>query len=824
MGVGSDNGRISETDALDWAGRVGRYFHARGWQPFDFQRRTWRAMEAGKSGIVHAPTGVGKTLAVWLGALGVLERMAASGQGLRVLWVTPLRALAADTARALQEAVDGMDLPYDVALRTGDTPARQRRKLKSRLPTCLVTTPESLSLFLSYPETRERFKGLQVVVVDEWHELIGGKRGVQTELALARLRAWRGGALRICGVSATVGDRAAAMEALLGPGGDGVWIDSDLRKELVIETLVPEQMERFPWSGHLGLRQTGEVIEALAAAKSSLVFTNTRAQAENWFHAIRQACPHWENEIALHHGSLDKAARREVEAAIAAGKLRAVVATSSLDLGVDFPPVDQVIQIGGPKGIARLRQRAGRSGHQPGLPSRLVCVPTHALELMEFAAAREAMAAGWIERRQLLLQPMDVLVQHLVTVALGGGFNAMRMYDEVRSTAAFAGLSEAAWEWALRFVVDGGRALGAYPQFRKVRVRPDDGWHYMEEGPAARLHRSQIGTITGNAAVEVRMAGGRRLGTVEEWFATRLAPGACFLFAGRMLELVRHRDLTMWVRPARPRASLDVPSWQGGRMPLSSELASAALGLLGQSADRSPHAEMRALGPLLATQRACSRIPGADFLLVERTRTREGVHLFFFPFAGRLAHEGMAALVAHRLARLRPATIQITVDDYGFALQSRQGMEIDERECRGLFSPENLAADIEQCLNTTEMARHHFRETARIAGLALQAGPAAAKSRRALQASSTLIFDTLAAYEPDHLLLEQARREILDSQLEISRLESCLRDLSARPIHLVETPHLSPFAFPLWAGRLAARLSTEDWQSRLSAMLARLEA
>jgi ATP-dependent Lhr-like helicase len=490
---------------------VREWFGHHGWTPFPFQEEVWRAYLKGESGLVHAATGTGKTYAAWLGP--VIEWLsdypakarprAAVPPPLRVLWVTPLRALAGDTEAALRAPVEDFGLPWTVESRTGDTSARIRARQRERLPTALVTTPESLSLLLTRDDAATLFDHLELVVVDEWHELLASKRGVQTELALARLRRFRPG-LRTLGLSATLGNLDAARDALLGSdeGGrprPGRIMRGLVPKALEVDALIPATMERFPWSGQIGLRLLPEVVQAIEEGESALVFTNTRATAEIWYQALLEARPDWAGIMALHHGSLDRSAREWVEDGLREGKLRCVVCTSTLDLGVDFTPVDRVLQVGSPKAIGRLIQRAGRSGHQPGAVSRLTCVPTNALELVDVAAARDALAEGRIEARRPVERPLDLLAQHAVTVALGGGFTADELYQEVRTTYAYRELTPAEWAWVLEFITYGGTALRAYPEFSKVVVQ--DGRYVVTSRMVAMSQRLSIGTIVSEAAM-----------------------------------------------------------------------------------------------------------------------------------------------------------------------------------------------------------------------------------------------------------------------------------------------------------------------------------
>ncbi|HEX5725763.1 MAG TPA: ligase-associated DNA damage response DEXH box helicase [Longimicrobiaceae bacterium] len=808
--------------------RVEAWFAARGWRPFAFQREVWRAYLRGESGLIHAATGTGKTYAAWIGPL--LEwlrapRSAARGASpLRVLWITPLRALAADTEAALRAPLEALDLPWTLESRTGDTSAAVRSRQRTRLPTALVTTPESLALLLSRADARELFSDLRAVVVDEWHELMGTKRGVQTELALARLRRWQP-ALRTWGVSATLGNLEEAKETLLGVGAaaaQGRVVHGVLPKEVVVDALIPPVIERFPWAGHLGTQMLPQVVEAIEEGETTIVFTNTRSQTEIWYQAILQARPDWAGRMALHHGSLDRKTRDWVEDGLRSGLLRCVVATSSLDLGVDFSPVDRVLQVGSPKGVARLLQRAGRSGHRPGAVSRVTCVPTLVLELIEVAAARDGVEAGAIESRLPVERPLDLLAQHLVTVALGGGFRPDALRDEVRSTHAYAGLLDDEWQWVLDFVIRGGPALTAYPEFRRVE-RGDDGVYAVADAQVARRHRMAIGTIVSDAAIAVQYLGGARLGTVEESFIARLRPGDRFVFSGKPLEFVRVRDMVAWVRRARGGQGY-IPRWMGSRLPLSGELAAALRARLEEASRglfRGP--EMEAVRPILEIQARWSRIPRADELLVERVKTREGHHLFVFPFEGRLVHEGLAALLAYRISRHRPISFTFSMNDWGLELLSPDEAPLEEALAAGLLRPEKLFDDVPASLNATEMARRQFREIARVAGLVFPGYPHAGKSARQLQASSGLFFDVFSRYDPGNLLVSQAHREVLERQLESSRLGRTLERLTAARVVVTEPGRTPPLAFPLLVDRTREAVSSESIGDRVRRMQLRLE-
>ena len=743
-----------------------------------------------------------------------------------------MRALAADTLGALQLALnavqaDGLFKPWTLGARSGDTAASERSAQNKRLPTVLVTTPESLSVMLSRADAREALGSVKMVVVDEWHELMGNKRGVQVQLALARLRRWNP-ELLTWGMSATLGNLQEAMQTLLGNGG-GTLVQGQVPKKLIIDSLLPAHVERFPWGGHLGLSMLPQVIDEIAGSTTTLVFTNTRSQAEIWYQALLQARPDWAGVIALHHGSLDRSVREWVEVGLKNGELRAVVCTSSLDLGVDFLPVERVLQIGSPKGVARLLQRAGRSGHAPGRPSRITLVPTHSIEMVEGAAARAAIAAGQIEGRSTPEQSLDVLVQHLVTVALGGGFVPDELYEEVRSTAAYADLSRENWEWCLSFVGQGGPSLSAYPDYR--RAAPDDaGVWRVPDARLARRHRVNIGTIVSDASMAVQYLKGAKIGSVEESFVARLKPGDCFMFGGRMLELVRIHDMTAWVRRSTGKRAA-VPRWSGGRMPLSTTLADSMVQQLALAADgvyASP--ELQCVRPLLELQQQWSALPTPQTLLAEVLQTREGTHLFVYPFAGRHVHLGLANLIAWRVAQRAPLTFSMAVNDYGFELLCAS--EIDwstllsqvlGANVTGHDGASSLLEEVLASLNASELAQRRFREIARVSGLIFQGYPGEKRSHKQLQASSSLFYEVFRKYDPANRLLLQSEQELLAQELEIGRLRSSLERMNTQQLVLKLLVRPTPFSFPLMVERFREQLSSESVADRIARMVQQLE-
>jgi len=796
------------------------WFDSLGWDTFDFQAEVWDAFGAGESGLIHSATGSGKTMAAWGGPLkSILED---GRPGLKVLWITPLRALASDTADSLNAPLEWLGADWRVQMRTGDTSSGERTKQKKHVAPALITTPESLMLMLSQPGVRERFGMLTAVVVDEWHELMGTKRGTQTELALSHLRTICP-AMRTWGVSATLGNIVEAAETLVGVGKPYRVVRGLSEKHVVIESLLPDRIDRFPWAGHFGTQMTARVASLIEAANSTIVFTNTRAMAEIWYQNLLGLKPEWVAKIGLHHGSLDREVRDQVEQGLKTGRLRAVVATSSLDLGVDFSPVDRVIQVGSPKGVARLLQRAGRSGHQPGQSSHIVCVPTHALELVDMASAREAAIAGKIESRPPIRNPLDVLAQHLISIAAGDGFRPDDLRSEISGTVAYRSLTDVDWRWTLDFVSIGGSSLRAYPEFRRV-IPGDDGVWRVTDPEIAQRHRLGIGTITSDAAINVRLQSGGVLGSVEESFVARLNKGDRFVFAGQPLEFVRVKDMTAIVARAKSFQGL-VPRWGGGRLPLSSELAYAIRTNLDRASNGELDSdELRFVAPILELQAKWSALPKLDEVLVESFADAEGHHLFFYPFEGRLVHEGLAALFAYRFSQLLPITFTIACDDYGFELLSLDPAPLDVAMKHQLFSANNLAHDIPASLNAVEMARRQFREIARVAGLVFSGYPGANKSAKQVQATSGLFFDVFSRYDPDNLLFQQSFREVLERQLEESRLAAALERISNSRILVTEPPRATPMSFPILVDRLRDTVTSESLADRVGRITAELQA
>lgn len=814
------------------------WFLRRSWSAFPFQLETWDAIVAGKNGLLHAPTGSGKTYAVWLGALQAL-----TGSGCKVLWITPLRALAKDITEAMTEAAVETGSGWTVGLRTGDTSAAEKQRQRTKLPDALVITPESVHVLLSTATGTELLSRLQLVVVDEWHELLGGKRGVQTELALARLRRLNP-SLRCWGISATIGNMDVACDVLFAP-----WTSASVESESSatssttapassttnvvritaptgeppeITTLLPDTVERFPWSGHLGTVLADAAHSIVTSSQTTLVFTNTRSQAEIWYQTFLDMWPDLLGTTALHHGSLDSSVRTWVEDAVHDGRLKAVFCTSSLDLGVDFAPVDSVIQVGSPKGTARFLQRAGRSGHRPGVRSRIAFLPTHSLEIVEGAAIRRAVETRRVESRQPIEKPIDVLIQWLVTIACGDGFTAAEMLADVRSTYAYQHLSDAEWLWCLDFITTGGASLGAYDDYHKVVLH--DGRYHVANGRLALRHRMNIGTISSDAALTVKIIKGSTLGTLEESFASRLEEGDAFWFAGQCLEFVDIKDMTVRVRRTH-RTDGIVPRWGGGRMPLSTELSDVLRDVLHDAAEgQFEGPEMQCVQPLFQLQDQLSRVPRRDEVLVEHFQSNDGYHVVFYPFEGRLVHEGLAALFALRISRIQPQTFTMAMNDYGLELLSDRPIPLEEVLERGLLSQTGLTDDILASANGALMARRRFRDIARISGLIFTGYPSKQKRPRHIQAGSDLFFDVFTTYDTNNLLLHQAFSETLTYQLEEERLRLALQRMSERRLVITEPPHFTPFSFPIVVDRLRERLGSERLEDRVRKIVAEMEA
>jgi ATP-dependent Lhr-like helicase len=805
--------------------KIGKdWFQGRGWSPFPFQTDAWQAYLDGESGLINAPTGSGKTYSLMMPILLEFIRehpkdyKKKKNNGLRAIWITPIRALSKEIELSANRVIDGLELPWKVGVRSGDTSLKERAKQREKPPELLITTPESLHLLIATKGYEEFFKDLRVVVADEWHELMGSKRGVQIELGLSRLKRIVP-KLKVWGISATIGNMDDALQALLGnyykEKGNTI-IKSDIRKQIIVESVMPDSLERMPWAGHLGIHLLQKVVDIVKQSTTTLIFTNTRSFAEIWYQKMLDKAPELSGLIAMHHGSISQEIRSWVEDQLHEGKLKAVVCTSSLDLGVDFRPVETVIQIGGPKGVARFLQRAGRSGHQPGAVSKIFFVPTHSLELMEAAAIREAIDRKVVEDRFPYIRSFDVLMQYLVTLAVSDGFDPDIILEEVRGTFSFSSITDDEWLWLLNFITTGGDSLQAYNEYRKVII--ENGIYKVENRAIAMRHRLSVGTIVGDSSMFVRMMSGKYLGTIEEYFISRLSPGDVFWFAGRNLELVRIKDMEAVVRKTNKKSGA-VPSWQGGRMPLSSQMSEMIRIKLAEVAEgKEKDVELKFLKPLFDLQRYRSHLPGKNEFLIEYFETTEGYHVLMYPFEGRFVHEGLAALMAYRIAQIQPITFSIAMNDYGFELLSDQPIPIEEAVETNILGIDNLSHDIQASINSIEMARRKFRDIAAISGLVFKGYPGKPVKDKHLQSSSQLFFNVFHDYEAHNLLLRQAYEEVMDFQLEEARLRKALDRIAHQKIVITNPDKPTPFSFPIMVDRLREKLTSEKLEDRIRRM------
>lgn len=803
------------------------WFKQQGWSVFPFQQEAWTKFQSGSNGIVNAPTGSGKTYSLLLPIMLEIHRrkeaFIQSGKktappGLQAIWITPIRALGKEIQQSAQRAAAGLDITIEAAIRTGDTSTKEKARLKKSPPDILITTPETLHLLLAQKDYPRYFRDVFAIVMDEWHELIGSKRGVQIELALSRMKSICQD-LRIWGISATIGNMDESLQVLLGnwyEEREHSIIRSDIKKQYIVESVFPDELETLPWSGHLGIRLLDKIIPILLKSESTLIFLNTRGQAEIWYQKLLEHSPDFAGVVAIHHGSMSKETRHWVEDALYDGRLKVVICTSSLDLGVDFRPVETIVQVGGPKGVSRFMQRAGRSGHQPGATSRIFFLPTHSLELIEAAALREATEKEMTEQRVPYVRSFDVLVQYLVTLAVSDGFRSQPTFEEVRSTFCFASISEEEWNWCLNFIVSGGNALKSYDEYHKVVF--EEGLYKVTSRGVALRHRLSIGTIVSDSMLKVKMQRGGFLGNIEEWFIARIKPGDSFWFAGRSLELIRIKDMSVQVRKSA-KESGPVPSWMGGRMPLSSQMSKMLRKKLNEAVEgSSEEPEIRFLQPLIQRQQATSIVPTEDQFLIECFESKDGYHAIFFPFEGRFVHEGIGALLAYRISLLQPITFSIAMNDYGFELLSDQPIPIQDAIDSNIFSTDHLMDDILASVNSVEMAKRRFRDIASISGLVFQGYPNKQKKERHLQASSQLFFDVFEDYENDNLLLRQAYDEVMDFQLEEARMRVALDRINRQEIVVTHPGKFTPFSFPIIVDRLREKLSSEKLSDRIKKM------
>lgn len=798
-------------------------------KPFKFQEEAWSYYAKGYSGLVNAPTGFGKTFSLFLAV--VIEGINLAEQKdkkkakdrLQLIWITPLRSLAKDIARAMREVLAELELDWYVGVRNGDTSQAEKLQQKKSMPEILLITPESLHLLLAQKGSSTLFESLKCIVADEWHELLGSKRGVLVELAISRIKglqkANKKQHLRVWGISATIGNIEEALDVIEpDTTAKRTIIKAKLNKKIIIKSILPDDIETLPWAGHLGLKLAYKLLPIIEKSKTTLIFINTRGQSEMWYQHLLNLEPELAGRIAIHHGSIDFELRNWIEDALHTGLLKAVIATSSLDLGVDFKPVDTVVQVGSPKGVARFLQRAGRSGHSPGETSTIYFLPTHALELVEAAAIKEAAKNNDIESREPVIMVFDTLIQYLVTLAIGDGFDDKIIYEEVKNTHAFKMLLPEEWDWMMQFITFGGDSLTAYQEFKKVSKDEEDGLWKVKSRQIAMRHRLHIGTIVSDAMLKVKFLSGGYIGMVEEYFVSKIKAGDSFTLAGRILEFVQIKDMTVIVRKSKQKKAMS-PSWLGGRLPLSSNLGTVLRKKYNEVLNKNhQEEELDVVYPLFLVQQERSHVPRNDELLIEMINNKEGFHLFAYPFEGRLVHEILAALVAYRLSKLIPITFSLAMNDYGFELLSDIEIPMDDAIAYEVFSPENLTEDISLSINSTEMARRKFRDIACISGLVFQGYPGKYVANKHLQSSAGLFFNVFSDYDKHNLLLRQAYDEVFYQQLEEPRLAAALHRIQQSTIVITHPKRFTPLSFPIKVDSLRANMSSEELEHRIERM------
>ena len=760
------------------------WFAGRGWHPHAHQLDMLAAARNGAHALLIAPTGGGKTLAGFLHSL--LDLAENGAEGLHTLYVSPLKALAVDVKRNLTIPISEMGLPIRVETRTGDTPQHKRQRQRLDPPHMLLTTPESLALLLSYPDAARYFRNLRTVVVDEIHAMADNKRGEQLALCLSRLHSLAPQCRRV-GLSATVA-WPEVLKAWLAPGADpnAVRLIEGLGGAEGRVSILTTKAE-MPWSGHSGVHALSEVYEELKRARNTIVFVNTRGLSEIVFQELWRL--NVENlPIALHHGSLSRENRRKVEAAMAAGKLRAVVATSSLDLGIDWAVVDLVIQMGAPKGVSRLIQRMGRSGHRLDTPSRAILVPGNRFEVLECRAALEAVYAQSLDGDPPGEGGLDILAQHIMIVACSGPFHPDALYAEIRAAAPYARLSRRDFDDVLAFVDHGGYALRTYERWRRLHLLEDGRYRTRSRRVVQRL-RMNIGTIVEAETLKVRLGRGRILGEVEEYFAMGLEIGDSFIFAGRILRFEGIREQTVIASQA-PGMEPKVPAFVGGRLPLTTHLADRVRAML---ADPSCWGELPdQVQDWLRLQRFRSELPGADQLLVESFQRGQREFLVAYCFEGRNAHQTLGMLLTRRMERGGYAPLGFVATDYVIAVWGLNQVT----DVEALFDEDMLGDDLEAWMDESSMLKRTFRNVAVIAGLIERNYPGKKKTGRQVTFSSDLIYDTLRQHEPDHILLRATRRDAAKGLTDIRRLGDMLRRAKGR-IRYRRLERVSPLAVPV---------------------------
>ncbi|MGI9488558.1 MAG: ligase-associated DNA damage response DEXH box helicase [Geminicoccaceae bacterium] len=763
-----------------------RWFKKRGWKPHTHQLSMLAEAKEGRSTLLIAPTGGGKTLAGFLPSLVDLDSRKEARCGLHTLYISPLKALTTDIARNLQTPIDEMGLDLRVETRTGDTPQNRRQRQRANPPDMLLTTPESLALLLSYPDVAKIFQGLSTVIIDELHALAGAKRGQLLALGLARLSRLSDQP-RYVGLSATVEDPDKLLSYLSLGGRKAELVLGAAGPEPDVSVLLPEG--RLPWSGHYGTYAAPSLYDTIKSANTTLVFVNTRAQAEVMFRELWRL-----NEdnlpIALHHGSLAVEQRRRVEAAMAKGSLKAIVCTSSLDLGIDWGDVDLVVQIGAPKGVSRILQRIGRANHRFDQPSRALLVPGNRFEVLECRAAMDAIHEETLDGVPPHPGGLDVLAQHITGVACSGPFDADALFEEVISAHPYHDLSRENFDAALEFVATGGYALQVYDRYRRLRKDNDGRWR-LTHPKLAQRYRMNIGTIVEQPMVKVRQKGRRQsLGEIEEWFVQWLTPGDVFQFAGRALVFQGMRETTVEVTLAPAGKEPSVPSYMGTRMPFTTHLSSRVRGYLADP--KSWHDLPEQVLEWLEAQKDRSSMPAADELLIETFPRRGRFYMVIYAFVGWNGHQTLAMLVTKRMERLGLKPIGFNASDYILCIWGLEPVD----DPAALFEVDILGEELEDWMAESSLLKRTFRNVAVVAGLIERRHPGQEKTGRQVTINSDLIYDVLRKYQPDHVLLRATYAEASVGLLDVHRLAAFLTSIQGKIRHEM-LEKLSPLALPV---------------------------
>ncbi len=759
------------------------WFAARGWSVRQHQRDMLAAARAGRHALLVAPTGAGKTMAGFLPSIAELIEQPADG--LHSLYVSPLKALAVDVQRNLLTPITDMGLPIRVETRSGDTPSDRKARQRAKPPHMLLTTPESLSLLLSYPDSFAFFASLRTIIIDEVHAFAADKRGDLLALSMARLQGINP-ALRRVALSATVAD-ADAYRRWLAPQGDAAsvtLVEGDAGAAPDVRILVPE--DRVPWSGHSGKYAARQVMAEIAKNRMTLVFCNTRGLAELIFQEL-WAVNDDNLPVGIHHGSLSREARRKVEAAMADGRLKGLVATASLDLGIDWGDIDCVIQMGAPKGSSRLLQRVGRANHRLDEPSRALIIPGNRFEYLEARAALDAIAEGERDADSFRPGGRDVLAQHIMALACAGPLDEAALLGELRSAAPYADLTAAELAAELNFIANGGYALAAYDRFQRLRRAPDGTWH-IAHPRFAQQHRLNAGIIVDQPALDIRFANGRKLGTVEEGFAATLGPGDTFFFSGMSLEVVRQDEADLIVRASTRPAR--VPSWGGTRMAMSTRLAGRVRRFLASPEEW--HRFPDDVHEWLAMQRLRSILPQPDELLIETFPHDRLHHMVIYSFEGWNAHQSLGMLLTRRMEVQGLQPVGFVSNDYALAVYGLKPVP----DPAALFSADILDEEFVEWVESSSLLKRAFRDVAVISGLIERHQPGKRKTGRQVSFSTDLIYDVLRRYEPDHLLLKAAWADARARMTDVGRLGDLI-DRAAATIRHVALDRVSPLAVPV---------------------------